>query len=296
MLQQLYWYAPVWEIVLIGLSGLLLISWLFWCALRTPNPAEALRRVNPVLDEQPLFFFSGATGLQPLNRAGRQLALRLTPTKAYFQSSVLTDLALEALIEDRAASKQDWPEAGQTALALPLRKGTEKISGLLLTIFYETVRLASVPASVTAEPSIVPAPLSIIAKPTQEAVRWIMVDKDLQIHPTQPFVYVQRKGPTVDQEAVGQEEALTYLEETLLRYLLLHCNAVQRAEQLFAAVWPDDEVDRIGLRPEQKDRLRRLVYQVRQRIEPDPRTPRYLQTAHGVGYTLYSKHKEDANQ
>ena len=37
---------------------------------------------------------------------------------------------------------------------------------------------------------------------------------------------------------------------------------------LFAAVWPDDEVDDLGLRPDQKDRLRQLIYQLRQRVEP----------------------------
>jgi hypothetical protein len=33
--------------------------------------------------------------------------------------------------------------------------------------------------------------------------------------------------------------------------------------------------------------LRRLVFQLRQRVEPDPANPRYVLTARGVGYALY---------
>ena len=89
-------------------------------------------------------------------------------------------------------------------------------------------------------------------------------------------------------EDVWSESQLTYLEERLFRHLRLNVNVTQTSELLFQALWPDDEVDRVGLRPDQKDRLRRLVFQLRQRIEPDPRNPRYLQTAHGVGYTFFA--------
>jgi len=85
-----------------------------------------------------------------------------------------------------------------------------------------------------------------------------------------------------------QENQISPTEEALLRHLLTHSNEVQAAEALFSAVWPDDEVGTFGLRPDQKDRLRRLVFQLRQHVEPDPRAPRYVRTAHGAGYVLYS--------
>jgi DNA-binding response OmpR family regulator len=77
------------------------------------------------------------------------------------------------------------------------------------------------------------------------------------------------------------------MEEQLLRYLLDHPVGVQPAAALFRVIWPDDDIGGYGLRPEQQDRLRRLVYQLRQHTEPDPRNPRFVVTAHGVGYALY---------
>ena len=81
----------------------------------------------------------------------------------------------------------------------------------------------------------------------------------------------------------------------LLRYLLDHANEVHDAEALFSAVWIEDEVDTLGLRPDQRDRLRRLVFQLRQHVEPNPSVPRYVCTAHGVGYVLYADEEGGAS-
>ena len=59
---------------------------------------------------------------------------------------------------------------------------------------------------------------------------------------------------------------------------------------IFRANYKD--VDDLGLRPDQRDRLRRLVFNVRQKIELDPRSPRLLRTMHGMGYALYVDQKD----
>jgi len=102
-------------------------------------------------------------------------------------------------------------------------------------------------------------------------------------------VHVRRISPTTVEitTATWQEYQLSHTEETLLRYLLEHQTEVQTLEMLFCVVWPDDKVDRYGLHPDQKDRLRHLACQLRRHVEPDPRNPRYVCTAHGVGYVLY---------
>ncbi|NOK58544.1 MAG: hypothetical protein GFH27_549279n350 [Chloroflexi bacterium AL-W] len=81
------------------------------------------------------------------------------------------------------------------------------------------------------------------------------------------------------------------MEDTLLHYLIKHPFDVQSSPTLFGVVWTDDEVSAYGLRPEQQDRLRRVIYQLRQHIEPNPRNPRFIVTAHGVGYTFYPEHE-----
>lgn len=294
MTQQIYWHAPLWEVLLIVSSGLLLIGWLFMRAWRRPDIADALAHLHPALNEQPLFFFNATVGIQPLNRAGRQLILQLADKQQPLQSEVITDIAFEAMIEGRQAVKNAWPEAHQTLLAIPFNTASNKVTDLLLVVFSEvTPPQSDLSANLAEKVVLPPLPSPVTVKAIGEAEHWLTLGNDVKIHPQQPLVCVQRSTGTNPQDTPWQEERLTYLEETLLRHLLLHCNVVQKAESLFATIWPDAPVDRVGLRPEQKDRLRRVVYQLRQRIEPDARTPRYLQTAHGVGYTLYRENQDD---
>jgi peptide/nickel transport system substrate-binding protein len=98
-------------------------------------------------------------------------------------------------------------------------------------------------------------------------------------------VHVRRASSTTaaDTRLIWREHQLSHTEDTLLRYLFGHQAEVKTAEVLFRVVWPDDQVDRYGLRADQKDRLRRLVYQLRNHVEPVPRNPRYVCTAHGAG-------------
>ncbi|WP_448601264.1 winged helix-turn-helix domain-containing protein [Thermoflexus hugenholtzii] len=41
-----------------------------------------------------------------------------------------------------------------------------------------------------------------------------------------------------------------------------------------------------GCRGDEKDLLKRLVYRLRRKLEPDPKVPRFIRTVPGVGYTF----------
>ena len=145
-------------------------------------------------------------------------------------------------------------------------------------------------ALVAAEMLLPPAERIADEHITAGAEDWLALGPTLRLHRARPVVQVRRVGP--NRVATWQQHQLSHAEDTLLRYLLEHQAEVQAAEMLFRIIWPDDEVDRYGLRPEQKDRLRRLVYQLRRHVEPDPRDPRYVCTAHGIGYVLYRQGEE----
>lgn len=78
----------------------------------------------------------------------------------------------------------------------------------------------------------------------------------------------------------GEPVALTATEFALLAHLGSHAGQVLTREQLLAAL----------RRPIDDTRYERAidahVKNIRRKIEPDPRRPRYLLTAHGAGYEL----------
>jgi len=75
---------------------------------------------------------------------------------------------------------------------------------------------------------------------------------------------------------------LTPQEDKLLAYLLAHPGAVCDKDALAEAVWPD-EVRVDGIRD---DRLAQLVRRLRDKVEPDPHSPRYIVPVWGRGYRL----------
>ncbi len=85
---------------------------------------------------------------------------------------------------------------------------------------------------------------------------------DLQSHE------VRRNGSTLH---------LTAKEFKLLHYLVEHAGAVVSHRRLLQAVWGPDYGDEV-------EYLRVFVNQVRKKIEPEPRSPRYLLTEPSVGY------------
>lgn len=71
---------------------------------------------------------------------------------------------------------------------------------------------------------------------------------------------------------------LTPLEVRLLEALILNAGHVLTAGALVDAVWGNEGGDRAM--------LKQLVYRLRNKIEPDPSSPAYIETVPGIGYAL----------
>ena len=93
---------------------------------------------------------------------------------------------------------------------------------------------------------------------------------------------LQRGTLTIDPSAhsvtiAGRRIELSALEFKLLHYLGSHPGMVFSRDQLLDRVWGDDRT----VTPRSVDVY---VRRVREKIEPQPQTPTYIQTVHGVGY------------
>lgn len=75
---------------------------------------------------------------------------------------------------------------------------------------------------------------------------------------------------------------LTPSEDRLLSFLLEHPGEVCQKDTLIYAVWPND-YQAVGISDE---RLAQLVKRLRDKIEPNPTDPLYIQTVRGRGYRL----------
>lgn len=96
---------------------------------------------------------------------------------------------------------------------------------------------------------------------------------------------LSQSGLTLDAAArtvqmIGQpERRLTHLEFRLLYTLMSHPAQILPAEVIVERVWGyGDQGDR--------DLVRGLVSRLRAKIEPEPRSPRYIRTVPGVGYSF----------
>lgn len=76
----------------------------------------------------------------------------------------------------------------------------------------------------------------------------------------------------------GEPVSLTALECRLLEYLMLNAGHVLSTQELIDHVWGPDGGDR--------DMLRQVVRRLRQKIEPDPSNPKFVETVPGYGYGL----------
>jgi two-component system alkaline phosphatase synthesis response regulator PhoP len=93
---------------------------------------------------------------------------------------------------------------------------------------------------------------------------------------------LQRGSLTIDPAAhsvmvSGRRIELSALEFKLLHYLGSHPGMVFSRDQLLDRVWGDDR----SVTPRSVDVY---VRRVREKIEPRPQVPTYIQTVHGVGY------------
>jgi energy-coupling factor transporter ATP-binding protein EcfA2 len=95
---------------------------------------------------------------------------------------------------------------------------------------------------------------------------------------TNPLLMAGR-APELDFDPAG----LTSKEKLLLDYLLAHSGVVCDKDELIVAVWPEDQIYEEGVRDSS---LAQLVRRLRQKIEPEPSNPRFIQSVPGRGYLL----------
>lgn len=273
--QYVYWHAALWEVLLVAAMGLACLAWLAWRALRRPHLREALAAIDPALNEQALFLFDRVRGITCLNDGAERLLKGLPSSRRAALLDALADTLLEAHEEGRATQQRSWPEPGFTLVAIPVAGRSEHGAAAM--------------GLVTAEGPLPAADRAGAPQVATEREDWLELGPTLRVHRTRPLVYVRRSHPGGPAASAWtwQVQQLSPMEDVLLRYLLEHRSQVQAAEALFHIVWPDDELPAHGLRPDQRDRLRRLVHQLRQHVEADPADPRCVCTAHGVGYVLY---------
>jgi hypothetical protein len=74
---------------------------------------------------------------------------------------------------------------------------------------------------------------------------------------------------------------LTRSQQRLLKYLCENTERVCTKDEIASAVWGSVNLDMVD-----DERIAKLISRLRQRIEPNPKKPRYLVTTHGRGYRL----------
>lgn len=77
----------------------------------------------------------------------------------------------------------------------------------------------------------------------------------------------------------GQVLELTPTEFKLLEVFMRAPGQVFTQEQLVSKVWGDEYADEVGY-------IRRYIWHLRQKIEPEPNDPTYLHNERGIGYKL----------
>ncbi len=81
----------------------------------------------------------------------------------------------------------------------------------------------------------------------------------------------------------GEPVKLTATERRLLFYLAENAGRVLTHEQLLERVWGPEYID-------ETDYVKLYVWRLRQKIEEDPRHPRYILTERGIGYRFAKHH------
>lgn len=77
----------------------------------------------------------------------------------------------------------------------------------------------------------------------------------------------------------GERLDLTSTELRLLFYLTENAGRVLSHQQILEAVWGPEYVDNL-------DYTKLFIWRLRQKIEPNPRKPRYILTERGIGYRM----------
>jgi DNA-binding response OmpR family regulator len=97
--------------------------------------------------------------------------------------------------------------------------------------------------------------------------------------PAQTFAFKNfHFDPDLREVAIGNQTPiqLTYLENRLLEYLMVHAGRILSVDSIIDYVW--------GIHGGDRDMLRQLVRRLRLKIEADASNPTYLKTIAGLGY------------
>ena len=94
----------------------------------------------------------------------------------------------------------------------------------------------------------------------------IVAIRNLRINRTTHMVYVN-----------GEEKTLTAKEYELLMLLVEHPGQIFSKEELFRALWDEEEVGDIATVPVH-------IKKVRDKVEVDPARPQFIETVWGIGY------------
>ena len=123
------------------------------------------------------------------------------------------------------------------------------------------------------KPFSAPELLARVRAALRRNVRGAEVTSSIQFGDAQ--IDLSRRGAST----AGVEIHLTPLEYRVLEALARNMGMIVTQEQLVREVWGPD---RLG----DTRSLRVTIRNIRQKLEPDPRTPRYLVTEAGLGYRL----------
>jgi energy-coupling factor transporter ATP-binding protein EcfA2 len=105
-------------------------------------------------------------------------------------------------------------------------------------------------------------------QPSQEVLARSCLDDN-------PLLAASRPAEVIDPDLLTPKEYL------LWEYLRTHPNRISEKDELIRSVWPEDQVYERGIRD---DSLAQLVRRLREKVEPDPSNPRFIQTVPGRGY------------
>ncbi len=99
--------------------------------------------------------------------------------------------------------------------------------------------------------------------------------------PADGGVWVDQKAGEVWIDGEKLVPPLTNLEYKLLLCLYANADCICGKYEIVEAVWSGSYIDHVD-----DSRIAKLVSRLRERVEPDPKHPRYILTVHGRGYRL----------
>lgn len=124
-------------------------------------------------------------------------------------------------------------------------------------------------------------PLELIARVKSQLRRYNQLGSSAAA--TQKNVY-QSGGLVIDDDARivtvdGEEVSLTPIEYGILKFLTASAGRVFSIEEIYEAVWKEDAYSA-------ENTVAVHVRRIREKIEIDPRNPRYLKVVWGIGYKV----------